>query len=78
MQTRNMKDNKNTYTDLKTKKLEKSKLEIMASVPSLFWETFRAEALKNPNETEADQKKMSQQMSDHFGTFKKHIEDGNK
>lgn len=33
---------------------------------------------KNPNETEADQKKISQQISDHFGTFKKHIEDGNK
>lgn len=48
-----MKDNKNTYTDLKTKKLEKSKLEILASVPPSFWETFRAEALKNLNEAVA-------------------------
>jgi trigger factor len=40
-----------TYEHLTTKKLDKSRLEISASIPTEVWEKFRVQALKNINET---------------------------
>jgi trigger factor len=40
-----------TYENLNIKKIDKSRVEITASIPSEMWEKFRAQALKNINES---------------------------
>lgn len=40
-----------SYENASVKKLDKSRVEITASVPAAVWETFRPQALKNLNET---------------------------
>jgi FKBP-type peptidyl-prolyl cis-trans isomerase (trigger factor) len=40
-----------TYENLSVKKLDKSRVELSASIPVEMWEKFRSQALKNINET---------------------------
>lgn len=46
-----MTQNAKTYENLIIKKLDKSEVEITASIPVEMWEKFRAQALRNLNET---------------------------
>ncbi len=46
-----MTQNAKTYEHLIIKKLDKSEIEITASIPVEMWEKFRAQALRNLNET---------------------------
>jgi len=46
-----MPETKKSYGDATIKKLDKSRVEITGSIPAEIWESFRAKALKNLNDS---------------------------
>lgn len=53
MTNNNQKEVAKSYENLVTKKLDKSRIEISASIPAEIWEKYRAKALKNLNDSVA-------------------------